>query len=224
MKRSRFKYFSKLEYAQQFLDGRVFCQTAAFFRDYEDAKAQQIIGDEYEGTRLYRPPNGLEINNLTQSSSGMLNMGLECATKAHEIYVFCMSHSFNDKLRAEFNAVACAEITSPREFIQRWLRALPEEAKAQGQHVARRVGYYRPEDVPGNVWAIPDLIVTTKLKPFAYQDEYRLAFTTTDAFGFENCAYQLVDRKARPLPRPEEHFHQTLQLGSLREICRLHRL
>jgi hypothetical protein len=60
MKHSRFKYFSKLEYADQFLDGKLFCQTAAFFRDYEDAQAQQIIGDEYEGTRLYRPLSGLE--------------------------------------------------------------------------------------------------------------------------------------------------------------------
>jgi hypothetical protein len=64
MKHSRFKYFSKCEYAETFLDEKLFCQTAAFFRDYEDARAQQIIGDEYEGTRLYRPANGLQISNL----------------------------------------------------------------------------------------------------------------------------------------------------------------
>jgi hypothetical protein len=40
MQRSRYKYFSKLDYAKQFLDGNMYCQTAAFFRDYEDAKAQ----------------------------------------------------------------------------------------------------------------------------------------------------------------------------------------
>jgi hypothetical protein len=58
MKHRRFKYFSKLEYADAFLHGKVLFQTAAFFRDYEDAQAQQIIGDEYEGTRLYRPTAG----------------------------------------------------------------------------------------------------------------------------------------------------------------------
>ena len=222
MKHSRFKYFSKRKYAETFLDGKLFCQTAAFFRDYEDALAQQIIGDEYEGTRLYRPANGLEINNLTPNQTGTLDMGMECATKAHEIYIFCMSHSFTDTLKKEFSAVACAEISDPRAFISRWLKALPEEAKQEGKHVARRVGYYKPEDVPGNVWALPDLIITTKLKRFEYQDEYRLAYTTTDAFGFENCNYQLVDRKARPGPKPEEHFRQTLELGDLRDICRIH--
>src|ERR1022692_2745176 len=80
MRHSRYKYFSRLEYAEQFLDGKVFCQTAAFFRDYEDAQAQQVIGDEYEGTRLYRPANGLEINNLTRGTNGTLQMGMECHT------------------------------------------------------------------------------------------------------------------------------------------------
>jgi hypothetical protein len=173
----------------------VFCQTAAFFRDYEDAQAQQIIGDEYEGTRLYRPVNGLEINNLTRNQSGTLNAGMECATKAREIYIFCMSHSFSDSLTKEFQAVACVEISNPRAFINRWLNSLPEEAKLEGKHVARRVRYYRPEDVPGNVWALPDSIVTTKLKRFEYQNEYRLAYTTTDAFALQNCTYHSLTVK-----------------------------
>ncbi len=222
MKHRRFKYFSRLEYAQAFLDGKVFCQTAAFFRDYEDAHAQQIIGDEYEGTRLYRPARGLEINNLSRNQSFTLDAGMECLTKAHEIYIFCMSLSFTDVLKKEFNAVACAEILDPRAFISRWLNALPDGAKHEGKHVARRVRYYKPEDVPGNVWALPDLIMTTKLKRFEYQNEFRLAYTITDAFAFENCTYQLVDRKARPSPNPEEHFCHTLELGDLRDICRVH--
>jgi hypothetical protein len=85
MKHSRFKYFSRLENADTFLDGKVFCQTAAFFRDYENAQAQQIIGDEYEGTRLYRLPDGLQINNSTRNQTLTLNVGMECATRAHEI-------------------------------------------------------------------------------------------------------------------------------------------
>jgi hypothetical protein len=196
MKHSRFKYFSKLEYAEQFLDGEVFCQTAAFFRDYEDAQAQQIIGDEYEGTRLYRPADGLPVNNLTHDRSATTPIGMECATKAHEIFIFCLSLSLNDMLKTEFKAVACAEIFNPRAFIKRWLDALPEVAKKDGKHVASRVAYYGPGDVPGTVWALPDLIITTKLKRFEYQEEYRLAYTTTEAFGFENCNYQLVDRRA----------------------------
>jgi|ERR1035438_4418649 hypothetical protein len=115
MKHRRFKYFTKLEYAEAFLDGNVLCRTASFFRDYEDAHARQIIGDEYEGTRRYRPLSGLEINNLTRGQSLTLNAGMECLTKAHEIYIFCMSHACTDILKKEFNAVACAEIRDPRE-------------------------------------------------------------------------------------------------------------
>src|SRR5579862_9042960 len=108
MKHRRFKYFSKTEYAEAFLDGKVFCQTAAFFRDYEDAQAKQIV--EYEGTRIFRPLDGLEINNLTQRRSGVLDAGMESQTKAHEIYIFCMSRSFNDVLKREFNAASCVEL------------------------------------------------------------------------------------------------------------------
>jgi hypothetical protein len=115
MQHHRFKYFSKLRYAEEFLDGKVFCQTAAYFRDYEDAQARQIIGDEYEGTRLYRPLSGLEINNLTRNRSLTLNAGLECLTKSWEIYVLCMSYACTDVLKEEFKAVAYAEITDPRE-------------------------------------------------------------------------------------------------------------
>jgi hypothetical protein len=222
MKHSRYKYFSKPDYARQFLEGKMFCQTAAYFRDYEDAEAQQIIGDEYEGTRLYRPATGLEIHNQTRHTNGNLQMGMECLTKAHEIYIFCVSLSFDDVLKKEFKAVACAEIHDPREFINRWLKALSDASKAEGKHVSRRVGYYRPEDLPGNVWALPDLITTTKLKRFAYQEEYRFAYTTTDAFAFQNCTYQLVDRKARPAPKPDEHHREILDLGDLRDICRIH--
>jgi hypothetical protein len=224
MRHSRFKYFSKLDYAQQFLEGKMFCQTAAFFRDYEDAEAQQVIGDEYEGTRLYRPLNGLEMTNLTRNYQQNLKMGMEFITKANEIYVFCVSLSFNDALREEFKAVACAEICDPREFIARWQKALPEEAKRDGKHISQRVGYYRPEDLPGNVWALPDLITTTKLKRFEYQDEYRFAYTTTEAFAFQNCKIEVFDRKARPLPKPEEHHNETLELGDLKDICRIHKL
>jgi hypothetical protein len=194
MKHSRFKYFPKLDYAKQLLDGKMFCQTAAFFRDYEDAEARQIIGDEYEGTRLYRPLNGLEMNNLTKNYSQTLKAGMECITEAHEIYIFCVSLSFTGDLKKELKAVACVEICDPGEFINRWRKALPEEAKKDGKRVSRRVGYYAPEDLPGNVWALPDLITTTKLKRFEYQNEYRFAYTTTDAFAFENCKYQVVDR------------------------------
>jgi len=86
--RHSFKYFRNPDHAEQFLNGKMFCWNAAYYRDYEDAKAQQIVGDEYEGTRLYRPLNGVKINNLTHGTQGHMQRGAEFITKAHEIFVY----------------------------------------------------------------------------------------------------------------------------------------
>jgi len=154
MKHSRFKYVSKLEHAHLLLDGKVFHQTLGYFRDYEDSEAKQVIGDEFESTRIFRPVGGLQVNNQTRGTLGPLEMGFEPSARAGEIYVFCVSFALTDELKREFRAVACVEILDPRAFINRWQRALPPGAK----HFARKVNYYRREDVPGNVWPQPELI------------------------------------------------------------------
>jgi hypothetical protein len=220
MKHSRYKYFSNIDYARQFMDGNVYHQTLAFFRDYEDAEAKQVIGDEFESTRIYCPADGLQINNLTKGVSFPLYMGFESSARAADIYVFCMSLGLTDHLIREFRAIAVVEILKPAQFIQRWLAALPQDA----HHFAKKVDYYRSEDVPGNVWPQPDLIATTKLARFSYQQEYRLGFSTTGALEFGQATQHLVDRKARPVPKPDEHGHRTLELGDLRDICCLHEL
>jgi hypothetical protein len=89
------------------------------------------------------------------------------------------------------------------------------------RYVSRKVRYYTPEELMGPVGAIPDMITTSKLKRFAYQDEHRFAYNTTDAFKFQNCTYQLTNWRARPIPKAEEHFSETLELGDLRDICRI---
>ena len=65
---------------------------------------------------------------------------MECITRAHEIFVFCLSLSLNDTLRKESEAVACVEIFDPAELHARWLKALPDEVK---NHVSTEVGDYR---------------------------------------------------------------------------------
>jgi hypothetical protein len=128
-------------------------------------------------------------------------MGFESSVRAGEIYVFCASFALTEELKKEFKAVACVEILDPRLFINLWQTVLP----ANGKHFAKKVNYYRREDVPGNVWPQPELIATTKLAQFAYQWEYRFGFSTTGALDFGQCTQQLVDRRARPLPKPDEH-------------------
>jgi hypothetical protein len=89
------------------------------------------------------------------------------------------------------------------------------------RYVSRKVTDYTPEELMGPVWAITDMITSSNLKRFAYQDEHRLAYTKTDAFKFQNCTYQLTNRRARPTTKPEQHLSETLELGDLRDICRI---
>jgi hypothetical protein len=232
VQRPRYKYVSCLDHAKWFQQGKMFHRTAAFYRDYEDKKAAQVIGDQYECTRLYTPAGIRKIApDGTPRKWQRLPDGqrMECITRAHEIFVFCLSLSLNDVLKKEFDAVACVEIFDPAELHARWLKALPDEVKNHvsagigdyPRFISRKVTYYTPEELMGPVWALPDLITTRKLKKFAYQDEYRFAYTKTDAFRFENCTYQITNRRARPVSKPEEHFDETLNLGDLRDICRI---
>jgi hypothetical protein len=219
LKHSRYKYFSQLDHAKQFIAGKVYHQTLAFFRDYEDKAAKQVVGDEFESTRIFRPVDGLHVNNQTQGTSGPWQMGFESSARAGEIYVFCVSFALNDELKKEFGAAACVEITDPRKFIQRWFSKLPDGAA----HFAKKVDYYRQDHGPDNVWRQPHLIATTKLDRFAYQQEYRFGFCTTNALEFGQAKQELKDRKARPVQKPEEHDNKTLDLGDLSDICKLHK-
>ena len=111
--------------------------------------------------------NGLEINNLTQRTQSNLQRGAEFITKAHEIFVYCVSMSFNDVLKKEFDAKACVEVCDPLKFIQRWQKALPPEALVTSgavgdypKYVCRMVRYYHAHDE-----AAKAAMKNVKLKP-----------------------------------------------------------
>ncbi len=57
-----YKYFSERKWADAFLEGNLLFRSLAYYRDYEDA---EIRGDYNEGTMLYRPVEGLVVNNQT---------------------------------------------------------------------------------------------------------------------------------------------------------------
>src|SRR6266851_3315390 len=135
VKPSLFKYVSKLDYAYSFLGGRVFHHTLGYFRDYEDSAANQVIGDEFESTRIFRPHSGLHLNNLSNGTSDPLDTGFESSVRAGEIYIFCASLKMTETLKEEFRAQACVEIQNLRAFAMRWQNALPHSAK----YFARRI-------------------------------------------------------------------------------------
>src|SRR5258708_31687198 len=216
MRRSLYKYFTNLKYADAFLNGEVFFHSLAYFRDYEDKNVRE---DKNEGNSVYRPEDGLLITNHIQSKTfTMAGFAFESTANQEEILVFCVSRWLTDDLRKRFNAVACVEIFKIQTFCARIERALPLLATFR----ADRGDYYDPSEPPNPRWALPDQIAMSKFKSYAWQNEFRFVFCLTDALGFEKAALRLVKGDAREVPKPAEHHSHLLKARSLRDICRLH--
>ena len=189
----------------------------SYFRAYED---QNVRRDENEGTATYRPEDGLIINNNTQGKTFRLTgHAFESTARHDEIFVFCTSRSASDQHRQQFEAVACVEVLKIRTLCERIKAALPPQATFFG----RRVEYYDAAEAGNPRWALPENIATSKLRDYAWQDEYRLVFSVTDALAFENVALRIVRRdvasEAAQAPQKSEHLVAT---ASLRDFCRLH--
>jgi hypothetical protein len=76
-------------------------------------------------------------------------------------------------------------------------------------------------------WAFPDRIAFEKIGSFSWQDEYRLAFSTTDALEFEKTSQQIQipASGSAGLPKPStiaEPREYNVTTRSLRDICRIH--
>jgi hypothetical protein len=213
--RSLFKYFTEQRWADAFLEGKILFRSLAYFRDYEDTK---VRGDRNEGISIYRPEGGLLINNHTQGKSFTIpDAAFEVVTNQEEIFVYCLSRSLTDGLRERFESVACVEILKPPNFCERIKKALQAEAI----FVAGRVEYYCQNDPPNPRWALPDRISLSKEESYRWQNEFRLSLTVTDAFGFEKGSHRIVLGKPET-PKAAEHQEHQVEVGSLRDICRLH--
>ena len=95
--------------------------------------------------------------------------------------------------------------------------------KACAATAHRTTGYVlRGTDDCNPTWACPDMIAALKSKTFAWQDEYRLVFSLTNALAFENAQYALVRDETSQERKRAEHQPYDLNAGSLRDICRLH--
>jgi hypothetical protein len=137
-----------------------------------------------------------------------------------------MSKSFTEELRERFEAVACVEILNVRAFCEKIESALPAKTTFPGKPGRERIGqavtYYEETDDCNPTWACPDMIAALKSKPFAWQHEYRLIFSLTNALAFENAQYALVRDGTSQEQKRAEHQPYDLNAGSLRDICRLH--
>jgi hypothetical protein len=157
----------------------------------------------------------------------MPDAAVEFFVKAGDIFVYCLSKSQSEEMRERFDAVACVEIFDVKAFCRRVKNALPWKTSFGGRPGHERVGhhvdYYKVTDNPNPRWACPDLVATSKLDAYRWQDEFRLAFSLTDALRFENITGRIVQGDVRTRrPNPSEHHHHDMRLGSLLDIAALH--
>jgi hypothetical protein len=220
-----YKYFSEARWAQAFLLGELRFRSLSYFRDLEDNNVRE---DPDEGTALYRPQGGLPVNNVTQGRSfNLAGHALESTAKQEEIFVYCTSRSLTQELWDRFGAVACVEILDVPKFCARIEAALRRTATFPGRpgrtRIGRRVDYYHETDNCNPRWALPDVIATSKFDDYAWQHEFRLVFSLTDALGCEKVDLRLVRDRARKERNAAEHrvFDVTVPNG-LADICRLH--
>jgi hypothetical protein len=222
-RRHLYKYYSSRRYAEQFLDGKLLFRSLAYFRDYED---KSVRGDRHEGTSVYRPKDGLIVNNITQGMTFTLpGHAFESSVKAEEIWIFCLAQVMTDKLREEFGASCCVEIVDIPTFCARITAALPAGATfpdAQGRtRIGHRVVYYT-ETAAGNPrWALPDRIAVSKLQSYAWQTEFRLVFSLSGALAFENVDLQLTQVEPGRA-KAVDHKPHLVMAPALRDLCRLH--
>ncbi len=217
MRRSLYRYFDDRRWADAFLAGELYFRSLAYFRAYEDG---QVRGDRNEGVSVFAPAGGLVVVNRTQGTSFTLaDHRFESSVRQDEIWVYCLSRVRTAALAAEFGAVVCVEILDVPTFCMRVQAALPATAK----FIGRRVDYYRATDAGDPRWALPDRIATSKLDGYARQAEFRLVFSITGALEFENISLRLI-QGASETPPPAKQDGQTVTIGSLADICRIHEI
>ena len=223
-KRSLFRYYAEQKWADAFVDGRMRFWSLSYFRDRED---KGVRGDANEGTGIFAPEGGLEINNHTQGTRfSMPAHAMTSRAVCDDIFVFCASSTFSARLWDEFGACVCIEITNVPALCSRVTAALPEGTKFPGrpgrERLGQRVEYYQTSDAADTRWALPDRIASSKLRDYAWQNEFRLVFSTTGALDFQNLAFTLEPRDAVALPAAADHPNRDIAAASLRDICRVH--
>lgn len=219
MQQNLFKYFSSADHAESFLSGKLFFNSLSYFSAYED---NQVRGDTSEGSLIYAPENGLEVNNLTQGISILISNGIfKSKVKYDDIFVFCMSRTFSNKIWQAFHAVVCIEVIDKRNFLSR--ARLAAEDAGNAAHIGA-VRYYPPSSVPKQIWALPEKVCMSKTKAFDWQDEYRIAFGKPEAFALHNVDLSITsvkhDHSVQPIEVPK---HTILDLGNIERICKVHR-
>jgi hypothetical protein len=202
-------------YAESLLDGAVRFSTLAYYRQHE---AKGSIGDADEATRVFRPPEGLDVTNLTTGQRFRLPATFRSSARAELVFVFCVSRVLDANLAAEFGCDACVEVADGEEFGNR-LKAAVERLPGQPRFLQGPVAYYDSAEAPGVDWALPQRMVFSKPACYSRQAEYRFAFGQPEVFE-PSATNQALVRGEPPqanavcVPQPE-----VVDIGNMRDFA-----
>jgi hypothetical protein len=218
---SLYKYLPE-KYADDFMSkGAILFRSISYFRDYEDA---QVRGDEFEGTRLYKPQGRLETTITKTQQKVVLPHAMESSANEGDIFVYCLSTILSAELAMEFKADICIEIRDPSRLIGGIRAALKRRASIKNKMLVHgEVKYYTPEEPPIVDWALPERIAMSKLQHYKRQQEYRIAFSVNDAFRVENTRLKLVLPGSRRPERATAHPERLIKIGRISKQCKIHR-
>jgi hypothetical protein len=111
-------------------------------------------------------------------------------------------------------------------FCRRVADALPANVAFPAPHgrnqLGHQVDYYSEANSCSPRWAIPDQIAVSKRASYAWQDEFRLVFSATDAFRFENVVPRLLHVEHKDAANSAQHHEHLVEAKSLRDIGYLH--
>jgi hypothetical protein len=216
-----FRYFSE-QNAHAFLTkGEILLRSLSYFRDYED---QGVRSDEYEGTLLHRPNEGLRIKLSGSGEEVTIPYTFESSAREDAIFVYCMSTHLDNNIAKRFQAHIAVEITDPVKLIALMRNAMSLRSRLRAEKlIYGEVKYYELHEPPIVDWALPERIAMRKRKSFEWQREYRFAVPLGDAFKVEQVQTQLVPLGVQRNQRAQSHPSICLRLGSLSKICRIHK-
>lgn len=216
-----YRYLSEKRLDTFLSKGELLFRSLSYFRDYED---QQTRGDEFEGVRVFRPNQGLQISNLSTNDQFSIPHTFESVVDQDNIFVFCMSTRLSPEIAEKFQAEACIEIFEPERFLAKVRARIPPIHKIQAKRLVHGpVSYYKRQEPPMAEWALPDRIALSKLEAFEWQHEYRITFATQGAFDVGKVKVDLVASGERLQTRLEGHPSRKLLAGSLHKFCKVHR-
>ena len=216
-----FRYLSP-EFTEALINrGELFFRSLSYFRDYED---EGIRADEYEGTLIHLPEDGLKIRLTSTGEEVSIPYTIESSAKEDDIFIYCLSTEYSEALASSFKCSMCVEILDSDEFVARIRSALLQRPRIKDKKLVHgEVIYYLPQNPPIVDWALPARIALRKPEAFHWQNEYRIAFAANNAFAVENVQVKLVPLGANQPSRITSHPQMFFRLGNMSKLCRVHK-